>query len=201
MGWAEASPGLVARFVSRQRQGRTPPFPELAASTSKRAERVFFQSEGARGPCKGPKALCGVGGSEFGPRRPFSVQISTGRGYRTGSGKVGFLAPLVSHSIGGGGIFHSLWKSAGCFPGFAAFFLKKGPLSPERGPFCPLRFPHDEADRTPPAIPGSKHKRKEGRHEATLLSFFTPGPGTKRPRSPPGCSCGPERTPRSSGRW
>ena len=42
----------------------------------------FFQSEGTRGPCKGPQALCGVGGSEFGPRRPFSVQISSGGGRR-----------------------------------------------------------------------------------------------------------------------
>ncbi len=173
---------------------------ELGTSTEKTRGARFFQSEVVRGPCKGPQRLCGVGGSESGPRRPFSVQISSGGG-RTGGGKAGFLAPLVSHSIGGGGIFHSLWKSAGCFPGFAAFFLKKGPLSPERGPFCPLRFPQDEAGRTPPAIPGSKHKRKEGRLTATLLCFFTPGPGTKRPRSPPGCSCGPERTPRSSGRW
>ena len=38
----------------------------------------FFQSEVVRGPCKGPKALCGVGGSECGPRRPFCVPPAPG---------------------------------------------------------------------------------------------------------------------------
>lgn len=100
--------------------------------------------------------------------------MSARGGRRTGGGKAGFLAPLVSHSIGGGGIFHSLWKSAGCFPGFAAFFLKKGPLSPERGPFCPLRFPQDEADRTPPAIPGEQAQKKGGAPHGDPPLFFHP---------------------------
>src|SRR5699024_5613814 len=42
----------------------------------------FFQSEVAWGPRKGPLALCGVGGSEFEPRRRFVSCQHRGRTHR-----------------------------------------------------------------------------------------------------------------------
>ena len=200
VGWAEASPGLVARFVSHQRRGRMPPFPRTRCLHLKTRGARFFQSEGARGPRKGPQALCGVGGSESEPRRPFCVPPAPGEdaapAARTVFSRRSFYIPLATRKSS-----TACGKAPAVFPALPPFSWEKA-LCPQDGDlFARFVFPRTKQAALRRLSLGSNRKRTEGRHKATLRCCFTPGPGTKRPRSPPGCSCGPERTPRSSGRW